>query len=795
MPHLQFVALESRITPSDGIPQEGQFLDSVLQPDGKLVAVGHTLDGQMIIARYQIDGELDPTFGGSGSIRIDPPSSDEGLNAVSLQSDGSIVATGWSTTAGNSDIAVVRITTDGFLAKSITTAIGTGNERANDIAIQSDGKIVVAGFTHNGTQNVFAIVRYNIDLSTDLLRSFGTDGFAESVAIQSDGKIVVAGTMANALTLARFNADLTPDATFGTDGITSIAGDHIAGGIAIQNDGRILIAGAVMVGPNFDFSLIRFATNGVVDAAITTPIGIGNDIASDLGIQSDGTILVGGYSEVAGRQFAIARYTNDITLIHSSTIAIGTIDDIANAVAIGTTITLVGTSTTEEGQFAFARSSFALDGTNIGSVAGLLISSDIVNAPPAITPMPPPEEVPPIPIPSVPPVFELPPPIVTPTQPTLETPPTPIIPTQPIDPTPPIVSSIPTIPVIPSSPPNPIVETAPISVPGRPELQSDQNETHLFAVTRGTGTTLEIFTADGRTLGQTMIYETSPGGVRSAIADVNADETPDIIAGPGPGIASLIRVLDGSTLLAFDEMLAFEGSYVGGVFIAAADLDDDGRAEIAVSPDQAGGGRVRILTLGINGKLIVVADFFGIDDPSFRGGARVSMGDVNGDGTPDLIVAAGFGGGPRVAVFDGRTLSEAVPVKLVPDFFVFEPELRNGVFVAVGDVNGDGFDDTIFGGGPGGGPRIFALSGKDLLNGENKPVANFFAGDANSRGGVWVSVKDLDDDAFADVIAVPQGNATKNEVYAGKGISADGTPSTRVNVEGFDAGLSGVFVG
>src|SRR5207245_3358700 len=117
--------------------------------------------------------------------------------------------------------------------------------------------------------------------------------------------------------------------------------------------------------------------------------------------------------------------------------------------------------------------------------------------------------------------------------------------------------------------------------------------------------------------------------------------------------------------------------------------------------------------LGYSGKDgSLLANFYGIDDPDFRGGARPAVGDLNGDGRQDLVVAAGFGGGPRVAFYDGTTVtSKAGPAKLINDIFVFEDTLRNGVFVAAGDLNGDGFADLIVGGGPGGGPRVPALDG------------------------------------------------------------------------------------
>ena len=128
-------------------------------------------------------------------------------------------------------------------------------------------------------------------------------------------------------------------------------------------------------------------------------------------------------------------------------------------------------------------------------------------------------------------------------------------------------------------------------------------------------------------------------------------------------------------------MAPFEAAFTGGVYVAAGDLTGDGVAELVITPDEGGGPRVRVFDGAGFGQ---VADFFGIDDPNFRGGARAAVGDVNGDGAGDLIVAAGFGGGPRVAGFDGRSLAVGRRTRLFADFFAFEQGLRNGVFVAAG---------------------------------------------------------------------------------------------------------------
>ncbi len=190
-----------------------------------------------------------------------------------------------------------------------------------------------------------------------------------------------------------------------------------------------------------------------------------------------------------------------------------------------------------------------------------------------------------------------------------------------------------------------------------------------------------------------------------------------------------------------------------------------------------------------------IVSFFGIDDVNFRGGARASVADMTGDGVGDLIVVAGFGGGPRVAAFDGTTLSKT-PEKIFGDFFAFEQTLRNGIFVTAGDLNGDGFADLIAGGGPGGGPRVLAFDGKSLLSNQYVNLANFFGGDSDSRGGIRLAVKDLDGDNRADLV-VGSGSKAGSRVtaYLGKNIAPAGTPPTALDFDSFAGFTGGVFVG
>jgi hypothetical protein len=238
--------------------------------------------------------------------------------------------------------------------------------------------------------------------------------------------------------------------------------------------------------------------------------------------------------------------------------------------------------------------------------------------------------------------------------------------------------------------------------------------------------------------------------------------------------------------------------------VAVGDITGDGIADIIVTPDQSGGPRVVIYQ---GGTFNQIASFFGIEDPNFRGGARAAVSDVNGDGFGDVIVAAGFGGGPRVAVFNGLTIGGATaPVRLLPDFFAFEETLRNGVYVAGGDINDDGFGDIVTGGGPGGGPRVQIISGLVALNTgavnvvptptpANLVLANFFAGDPTNRGGIRVTGHTLDADGFVDLITGSgEGAGSRVTAYLGSNL-ATGNTSQFFAFDAYPGFTGGVYVG
>jgi uncharacterized protein GlcG (DUF336 family) len=201
--------------------------------------------------------------------------------------------------------------------------------------------------------------------------------------------------------------------------------------------------------------------------------------------------------------------------------------------------------------------------------------------------------------------------------------------------------------------------------------------------------------------------------------------------------------------------LAFEGLeersllsidvYEGGSFAAAATGTSPADSIIVTAADSGGGPHVRVLNTSDGSQRF---SFFAFD-PAFRGGVRVAAGDVTGDGVPDIVAAAGPGGGPHVRVFDGAT---GAPLPgAIGSFFAYDPSFTGGVFVAAGDVTGDGRADVITGAGSGGAShvRVFdGATGAPLAG----PLGGFLAFDAGFIGGVSVAVGDITGDGRGDVI-------------------------------------------
>lgn len=319
----------------------------VVQPDGKIIGAG--TNGDFALARFNVDGTLDSSFGVAGKTTTDFFGRGDFARAVALQPDGKIILAGsCEVMAGidGNDFAVARYRSDGTLDTSfgsggkVTTDFFGLYDNANAVAMQPDGKIIAAGSTVNKAGQ-FALARYDVDGSLD--SSFGvggkvsTDSFesisVSSISLQPDGKIIAAGYGFSTnfdFAVVRYNVDGSRDSTFGSGGnvTTDFFGQSDSGvGSALQADGRILVAGRVTkntlpADTDSAYGLVRYNSNGSLDSTfgsggkVTTDFPTKGALPHSMVVQSDGKILIAG--SCPGSSFflnsALARYNTDGSL-------------------------------------------------------------------------------------------------------------------------------------------------------------------------------------------------------------------------------------------------------------------------------------------------------------------------------------------------------------------------------------------------------------------------------------------------------------------------------------------------
>lgn len=332
------------------IGNSGDVAKKVLvQSDGKILVVGESHMGNydgFAIVKYNPDGSLDNTFNGNGKVTLHVGDNvyDDNVTSAAIQSDGKIIVVGYSTLNGQMRITLVRFNSNGTIDATfdtdgiVKTSLGTYNSYANSIKILSDGKILVAGYYPNDSgDDVFCILKYNTNGSLD--NTFDVDGQvstlvldaenrANDLVVQSDGKILVVGqgvdpTNHHHLAIVRYNSNGSLDPSFDVDGkvITEIVGyEGWAFSVEIQADGKILVAGRTMNSSDYDILLVRYNTDGTLDntfngnGIVIKDIDNSDNMAFSLSIQSDQKIVICGtvYAPITGvTDFIISRYNTD----------------------------------------------------------------------------------------------------------------------------------------------------------------------------------------------------------------------------------------------------------------------------------------------------------------------------------------------------------------------------------------------------------------------------------------------------------------------------------------------------
>ena len=286
-------------------------------------------------------------------------------------------------------------------------------------------------------------------------------------------------------------------------------------------------------------------------------------------------------------------------------------------------------------------------------------------------------------------------------------------------------------------------------------------------------------------------FNATPGqsvGQRTTIGDVNRDGVNDIIVASGPGTGGLITIFDGKTQAQLFQFSVMDG-FTGGLFVAAADFNRDGFGEVVIVPDSGGGTRVLVYDFS-SGQPVQVQSFYALEE-NLRTGLTVALGDVNGDNTPDIVVVAGPGGGPRTAFFNGaEVFSSDAPSRLFNDQYLYDENSRDGFFIALGDVDGDGIADVMLSSNTGGSTLIQIWDGSLLNEGVANTLFSVTANPGSNGVGVRIAAVDLNGDARADLVAGDgPGSSTFRVFYANTGSLSTGTPDATVDLLNISVGI------
>jgi hypothetical protein len=250
---------------------------------------------------------------------------------------------------------------------------------------------------------------------------------------------------------------------------------------------------------------------------------------------------------------------------------------------------------------------------------------------------------------------------------------------------------------------------------------------------------VKIYREDGSLVNSFMVYdENFLGGVNVGAGDLDGDGQGEIAVAPGADAAAEIKIFDGYGKPEVSEgFFAFDKNLKNGASVAVCDLDGDGRGEIIVGSGPWQETEIRLFKS--TGEILDSFKPAGINKWS---GARTAAGDLDGDGTKEIIVAPGWGSTPEVQIFtlDGT---------FVRKFLVYAKNFRGGVNLTVGDQDGDGRDEIIVGAGFTGGPHA------RIFDGDGKLENQFFPFDKNSRSGVLVGVGKFDG-GETKIVAMPQ---------------------------------------
>jgi len=273
-----------------------------------------------------------------------------------------------------------------------------------------------------------------------------------------------------------------------------------------------------------------------------------------------------------------------------------------------------------------------------------------------------------------------------------------------------------------------------VNIPAQDGLVLLRSVEKIYDATYVNGSFARVFNRFGHVArtGFFAYLDAAQGGNQVVERDIDNDGIREIIVADN----SKVKIIDEGVVI--KTFYPYSENYNKGINISVGDLDNNGTFEIITGTENGGGPQVRIF----NSKGDLINPGFFAYAKTFRGGVNITVCDLEGDGAKEIIAGAGVTGGPHVRIFaaDGRLIN--------PGFFAYDPKFRGGVNVACGDIDGDGQDEIITGQGRGGAPEVKVFNKNGKIDGPQ-----FFAFDSKLRNGVEVAVSDMDQDGIAEIIA------------------------------------------
>ncbi|HTK76322.1 MAG TPA: VCBS repeat-containing protein, partial [Gemmataceae bacterium] len=308
----------------------------------------------------------------------------------------------------------------------------------------------------------------------------------------------------------------------------------------------------------------------------------------------------------------------------------------------------------------------------------------------------------------------------------------------------------------------------------------------------GTTATVTMYNAD-----HTVHFTSQPfgagytGGMRVAVGDVTGDGVADVVAVSNGGIPAKAKVINGATGLLVSGNLLAGSTYTGKISVAVGDVDNDGKADVVLGTNEGGSPRVRVFH---GGDFAKIKGFSAGPTTGFIGRTTVGVGDMNNDGKADIVVSALYTGRTRVAGFSGASIAPGMTPTSVFTKFALTGDYVSGLFLAVGDVNGDGRADLVVGSPQTKTSNVTVFSGKDLVdNNTRTAIASFTPPNSKKRTGEKVAVRDIDGDGTMEILT--SSGEMVSAFQGGVSLPATGLPAVLFSFDPAPTINGGVWVG